>query len=311
MSTILAFDVGKSGCRVAMFVDGVRGAEAERPGPSGLADPAGARAASESMLAVARTVTEGPVNSVAVGLAGLTQSPRAPRVLAEALLGPLGAGALVAASDMTTSHLGALAGSPGVVVAAGTGAVALAVDGAGTTQRVDGWGYLLGDAGSGYAIGRQGLESALRCHDGRGGSPMLRELAEQRYGALEDLPGLVHGSDNPPRTVAAFARDVAAAAITGDEAAIALWSAAAHALAATAAAAARPMPGGVPVSAVGGLFDVGPILTEPFAVELARLAPATLLTPPAGDALDGALCMATRSDLPHEALLTRIERPTP
>jgi N-acetylglucosamine kinase-like BadF-type ATPase len=75
---------------------------------------------------------------------------------------------IVLASDITTSHAGALGGAPGVVVAAGTGAAALALDQEGRSAICDGWGYLLGDEGSGYAIGRAGLASALREHDGRG-----------------------------------------------------------------------------------------------------------------------------------------------
>ncbi len=315
MSRVLAFDVGKSGCRVALFVDGVRIVEAQQPGPRGLADRTGATDAADAMLAAARELGADPVDGIAVGLAGLTQAPHAPAVLAEHLLGPLGADRLVAASDMTTSHLGALAGGAGVVVAAGTGAVALAVADTGTHHRVDGWGYLLGDAGSGHAIGRAGLDAALRCHDGRGGSQRLRSLAQQRFGSLDDLPRLVHGSDNPPRTIAAFARDVASAAHEGDDTARALWVEAGRDLAVTAAAAARALAGEVLagevlVSTVGGLFDAGTLLTEPFETELSRLAPRARLVAPAGDALDGAHRMAGAT-LPHDDLLTRIERPLP
>lgn len=308
MTRVLAFDVGKSGCRVALFVDGVRTAEAELPGPSGLADPAGPASAAAVMAQAAAEVTSAAVDCVGAGLAGLAQVPEAAGELADRLAAHHRTDTVVLASDMTTSHLGALEGEPGVVVAGGTGAVALAVSATGETARADGWGYLLGDAGSGYAIGRQGLDMALRAHDGRGGSEALRVLAERRFGHLDRLPGVVHGAANPARTIAAFARDVLQVAEDGDDWARTVWAKAGIELARTtaaAAAAAMPDEGEVVVGATGGLFDAGEALTGSFAAELARLLPSARLRPRAGDALDGAYLTATRADLPHDALLIR------
>lgn len=309
MTRVLAFDVGKSGCRVALFVDGVRTAAAECPGPSGLADSGGPADAAAAMAAAAGEVTAETVDAVAAGLAGLAQAPAAARELAGRLAQQHDTEAVVLASDMTTSHLGALGGEPGVVVAGGTGAVALAVSASGQTARVDGWGYLLGDAGSGYAIGRLGLESALRAHDGRGGSELLRVLAHRRFGDLDRLPEVVHGATNPPRTIAAFARDVLQAARDGDDCSRTVWTEAGIQLARTTAAAAAAMPeaGEVAVSTTGGLFDAGDALTGPFVSELARLLPRGRLQTRAGDALDGAHLMTVCAGLPHEPLLTRLE----
>lgn len=309
MTSVLAFDVGKSGCRVALFVDGVRTAEAERPGPRGLADPEGPAAAAAAMAAAAAEVTSSPVDAVAAGLSGLAQAPSAASELAGRLAQQHDTDAVVLASDMTTSHVGALAGEPGVVTAGGTGAVALAVAASGRTARADGWGYLLGDAGSGYAIGRRGLDAALRAHDGRGGSKVLRVLAQRRFGDLDQLPQVVHGAENPPRTIAAFARDVLEAALDGDEWSRTVWAEAGIELARTTAAAtaALPVAGEVAVSTTGGLFDAGDALTGPFASELARVLPSGRLQPRAGDALDGAHLMAVLAGLPHESLLIRHE----
>lgn len=308
MTSVLAVDVGKSGCRAALFVDGVRTSQAERPGSRGLADPGGVDAAAAAIGDAAMTVTAGAIDAVAVGLAGLTQVPQAAQDLADRLVAHHRTDTVVLASDMTTSHLGALRGQAGVVVAAGTGSVALCVSPTGVTARADGWGFLLGDAGSGYAIGRQGLDAALRAHDGRGGSEAMRVLAQRRYGDLDSLPRAVHGAANPPRAVAAFAPDVLKAAQDGDDWARTVWSQAGIELARTAAAAATagmPGAGEVRVSTTGGLFDAGEALTEPFAWEIARLLPSARLRVRAGDALDGAYVMATRADLPHEALLIR------
>ncbi len=309
MSTVLSVDVGKSGCRAVLFVDGVRTAGSECPGPSGLADPAGMDSAVAAIGTAVGDITAGSVDALGVGLAGLAQSPGTARELARRLANRHGTHRVVLASDMTTSHLGALGGHPGVVVAGGTGAVALAVSARGETARVDGWGYLLGDAGSGYDIGRRGLESALRAHDGRGGSETLRVRAAKRFGDLDRLSGLVHGAVNPARTVAAFARDVLRAAQEGDLWSRRLWTEAGIELAHTAAAAASGMPEGadVAVSATGGLFDAGELLTRSFEAELGRILPQARLLPRRGDALDGGHLMATHDDLPHEPLLIRHE----
>ncbi|AOW93995.1 hypothetical protein BFN03_18605 [Rhodococcus sp. WMMA185] len=307
---MLVFDVGKSGCRAALFIGGRRVNEVETAGARGLADPGGFESALAAMRSAADAVDGGPVDAVAAGVAGYARVVEAGRKLADALAERHHTCRVAVASDMTTSHAGSLAGHPGVVLAAGTGSVALAVAENGATAFVDGWGYLLGDDGSGFSIGRRGLQSALRAHDGRAGSEVLRVLAERRYGDLDRLPELVHGSSNPPFMIAAFARDVVAAAKDGDEWSSKVCAESGAELARTAAAAAmRAMPDAqeVEISTTGGLFDAGELLTGPFAAEMARLLPSGRVVPRAGDACDGGFLMATRDDLPQEPLIRRYE----
>jgi len=313
VSGVLAFDVGKSGCRVARFLDGARVGEAGRPAPGGLAGPGGPAAVVAAMVDAVGHLehlgAEGhpPVEAVTAGIAGFAQAPQARDELTHRLARTYGVDTVVLASDMTTSHLGALRGGPGVVVAAGTGAVALAVSGSGGSARVDGWGYLLGDSGSGYDIARRGLHAALRAHDGRRGSSILRDLAARRFGDLSQLPRTLHAEDNPARMVAGFAYDVLDAAQQGDEWSRSLWHQAGVELARSAAAAAvRVDMAESVVSTTGGLFGAGPLLTEPFVEELARRLPAGRWQPPDGDALDGGHLMATETGLPHEHLLARL-----
>jgi glucosamine kinase len=311
----LALDVGKTGCRAALVEDGHRVATGEWSGASGLADRDGVGRA----LAAIDGATGGwpAPDAVAAGLAGLASAPDRAAALAVGLRDRFGAGVRVLlASDMTTWHAGALGGAPGVVLAAGTGTVALGIDSSGRPARVDGWGYLLGDAGSGHAIGRAGLDAALRAHDGRpGGSATLLARLRDRWGDPDGLPGRIHGSDNPAREVARFARDVVAAAGTGDPVADAIVARAAADLADTAAAARDRLdpgpagphgPGGPdgpwPVACAGGLLDAGPVLTRPLDDALA--ARALTRTPPRGDALDGARLLLEDPTVPHHALLT-------
>ncbi len=272
-AVILAIDLGKTSCRAA-----ARGRRSEGPGAPGLAAPGGMRAAEAAILAVAREF--GPVDEVIVGAAGALAAPDAARALGEALLASLRAKRVAVTSDAVIAHAGALDGKPGVVLIAGTGVVALAIGADGTLRTADGWGPWLGDEGGGAWIGAAGLRAALRAHDGRGPSTTLLDAARARFGAPETWPAQFTGA----AAVASFAPDVLAA--QDDAAAMAIVSAAAEALAATARAV-----GDGPVAMVGGLAG--------FEALRAQLD----LVPAAGDALDGALRLAAI----HEPHVIRVQ----
>ena len=274
---ILAVDLGKTSCRAA-----AGGRRAEGAGAPGLAAPGGVRAAEAAILAVAREF--GPVDEVIVGAAGALRAPDAARALAAALLTSLRAERVAVTSDAVIAHAGALDGEPGVVLIAGTGVVALAIGADGALRTADGWGPWLGDEGGGAWIGAAGLRAALRAHDGRGPSTTLLDAARARFGAPETWPAQLTGA----AAFASFAPDVLAA--EGDAAALAIVSAAAEALAATARAV-----GDGPVAMVGGLAAV----FEGFDALRAQLD----LVPAAGDALDGAL----RLGAIHEPHVIRVQ----
>lgn len=311
MSTVLTFDAGKTGCRVALWVDGVRVARSEGPGPSGITDPAGVEQALARMADAADALETGAprdglvVETVVAGLAGMMSAvEHAPR-LRDGLGQRYPGARVLVTSDAVTSHAGALTGRAGVVLAAGTGVSVLALSEDGGSRMVDGWGYLLGDAGSGYAIGRAGLDQALRRHDGRGGSAALLTRVEARWGEARRVPGDVQGSANPARSIASFARDVFAAAQEGDAAARQICEDAAEQLARSVAAAVEGarIPPPVELATTGGLLNAGPVLTDPLDHHLASLLPGTTRQPAEGDALAGGHLMALRHDLPHHRLL--------
>jgi N-acetylglucosamine kinase-like BadF-type ATPase len=292
--TFLGVDVGGSGIRVRALVAG-RACEVDDDGPvprvSGHIDaPAlGARIGG----LVARLEPGLRARRVAVGLTGMPGLLESPAELAAHLLGHVAARSLILAGDCLTTHLGALEGRAGAVVAAGTGVIALGTDHGTTWQRADGWGHLLGDEGSGAWIGAQGIRAALREGDGRdGGSKLLRREVELRFGDPDDALRAIYGSASPGHELAAFAPAVAAAAHEGDRVAADIWRRAAVHLAEAAHATASGLPG--EFSWGGGLFDAGPLLLDPFRAELSRRAPGAVLTPPAGRAADGALLLARR-----------------
>jgi N-acetylmuramic acid 6-phosphate etherase len=210
---------------------------------------------------------------------------------------------LVLTSDSVASHAGAFSGGAGAVVAIGTGAGAV---GLGDKQvglvLVDGLGFWLGDDGSGAWIGRVALRRAVDAWDGRGPATALVALAEARYGDLAVLPRTLAAGDRIAATTATFAPDVAVAAEAGDAVALDVLDAAGAVLASNTTAAARES-GTDRVAAVGGLAAV---LADRWRAHL----PDDLTVVAAqGTALDGALLLARRSDLPHEAHLSRT-RPT-
>jgi N-acetylmuramic acid 6-phosphate etherase len=256
---ILAIDLGKTSCRASGG-----GRRAEGAGAPGLAARGGVRAAEAATLAVASQF--GPVEELIVGAAGALTAPGAARALGEALLAQLRAERVAVTSDGVIAHAGALNGEPGVVLIAGTGVVALAIGADGALRTADGWGPWLGDEGGGAWIGAAGLRAALRAHDGRGPSTALLDAARTRFGAPKTWPAQLTDA----AALASFAPDVLAA--EDDAVALAIVSAAAESLAATARAA-----GEGPLAMVGGLAGVEALRQ--------RLD----LVPAAGDALDGAL----------------------
>ncbi|HEX5700933.1 MAG TPA: BadF/BadG/BcrA/BcrD ATPase family protein [Rubrobacter sp.] len=187
------------------------------------------------------------------------------------------------------------------MVAAGTGVIALAGDRDGNFARSDGWGYVLGDDGGGYYIGRLGLASALRAHDGRGGSQALLQRAKDEFGEPESLRDLVYSSPNPAGEVAGFAREVAEAARGEDSVAEEIWAIAAREVAQTATAAlSRVFAPDAPVSVswTGNLFEARDLMLQPFQRQVVATWPKATLLAPTGTALSGAELLA-RLNRPH------------
>jgi glucosamine kinase len=298
---VLAVDLGKTGCRAALWVGDTR-AESEGAGAPGLATPGGAAAAETAALAVARGLLQAAgvarVNHVCIGAAGALAAPDAAARLAERLAAVLRADEAAATSDAVASHAGALGGGAGVVLAIGTGSVALAL-GAGRLGRADGWGPLLGDEGSGGWIGLRGLRAALRAAEGREPETALRAAVEPMFGPLPGLPAAIAGVKEAAR----FAPEVARVAEAGDAAAQAILGEAAERLTATARSAASALPPNADCAVVGGLARLGPVLMD----RLGRLLveAGLRLAPAQGTALDGAHLLALRPDLPHETHVVR------
>jgi N-acetylglucosamine kinase-like BadF-type ATPase len=91
-------------------------------------------------------------------------------------------GAVDIASDVHIFMMGEYPEGNGCCIICGTGSVCFLRCGD-EVIRIGGWGYLLDSGGSGYDMGRDGLEAALRAHDGRGEKTLLSELLTAHLGA--------------------------------------------------------------------------------------------------------------------------------
>lgn len=294
----LLIDGGRTGIRLARLRDGKIKPVGAAPGLPLLARPGGPQAAARAIAgAIAptnRPSTEADVGTVVAGLTGLFEAPERGGELAAAMAHHLHARHVVVASDVVTSHLGALAGRPGVVAAVGTGAVVFGLAADGRWAKVDGWGYLLGDAGSGFDVGRRGLVAALRAIDGRGGSDALAHAAAARFGAVGALPAMLYAAENPAQLAASFAPDVAAVARDGDRCAGAIWRDATTALVTAIGAAVDrlELAGHERVlSWAGSMMAVVDLLRDPLLAALAERCPDLEVVAPKGGALHGAAAL--------------------
>ncbi|WP_052274190.1 N-acetylglucosamine kinase [Arthrobacter sp. L77] len=312
---VCGVDVGGSGCRVAVVPaaapDGRPSSYPRFQGP-GLdigrngVDATGLLASLAPLVAQARAAAGGgDITAIAVGAASVASLLEDVAALHDGLRAISGASLTFVASDIVTSHLGALGGEPGVVVAAGTGAIALGTDHHTRWHCADGWGHLLGDVGSGAWVGRRALETALRAHDGRaGGSPALLASLTGQFGSPDQLVSGLYSSPNRSAVLASFVPATAAAAHDGDPVASGILRHAGAELAGTCSAAFVP---GLPLTVAwtGGLFEASPLVLAAFSEHLTALRPGVRLTPASGTSLDGAMGLAAAGALGRGTLQDR------
>ncbi len=296
-----AVDLGKTRCRLVVAGPARQPAH-EGTGAPGLAAAGGvdaALAAIEAVLAEVPAAEAAGITGIGVGAAGAWAAPAAAQRLADLLAGRLGMPAVVA-SDVVTAHAGALDGAPGVLLIAGTGAAALGTDDDGV-RLVDGWGPELGDLGSGSWLGREVLRAVLRADDGLGPATALTDAIRTTVGEASDVIPWLSQGDALARRLATLAPLALDAAAQGDEAARAIADEAVRLLTATALAASASAPD---VVLHGGLTDHAWFRTR---LTDALAAVGRRTRPRIGDAIDGALLLASRRDLPHERFVHRAE----
>lgn len=292
-----AIDLGKTRCRLLVDDDTSVPIRLDGDGAPGLAAPGGVDAALDAILPLL-DAAEQAVDALGVGAAGAWAAPGAARGLAEELAARTSA-SVVVASDVVTAHAGALGGGTGVLLIAGTGAAALGVDADGV-RLVDGWGPELGDLGSGSWLGREGIRAVLRADAGLGPASSLIGALRAHIAPDADVHAWLAGPVPAARRLATFAPLVLDAAASGDSVARGITDDAVRLLTASAVAASAST---TDVALHGGLTDHAWFRA---ALESSLVAAGRALVPARGDALDGALLLAARTDLPHERYLHRV-----
>lgn len=292
----LAVDLGKTSCRVLM-VDRDERIRIDGAGAPGLAFSNGAAAAFHAIDSLLARVDAAGAH-LAVGAAGAWAAPEQAAALAHRLAECTGA-PVVVASDVVTAHLGALGGADGTLLIAGTGTAAMGVDAEGA-RLVDGWGPDLGDFGSGSWLGREMLRAALRADAGLGPRTALTRAVAERVGPASAIPSWLARGGALGRRLASLAPAVLDAAEDGDAVALDIVDDAVRMLTASAVAASSSIVVALHGGLTGHAWFVAKLVGS---LETAGRA----VMPAAGDALDGALLLARRTDLPHERLAHRAE----
>jgi N-acetylmuramic acid 6-phosphate etherase len=118
-----------------------------------------------------------------------------------------------------------------VVALSGTGSCFFGKNARGQNVKVGGWGHIVGDKGSAYEIGLRALKAVLFYYDRDGRiSPLGRRIL--RFLLLNELNDLPPWALKASKTdVAALAREVSAAAASGDKIARDILEGAAHSIA--------------------------------------------------------------------------------
>jgi glucosamine kinase len=280
---LLGIDGGGTRCRARLAdASGRLLAEAEG-GPANIAtDLDGALA---SIVAAARDalsaagLDDGALGRIRAGL-GLAGG-NVPAVSSALLARPLPFATVRVASDAEIACLGAHGGGDGAILIVGTGSQGVVMAG-GRTTTLGGWGFQISDTGSGAVLGRDAARRALLGHEGVEPASAFTAAVMHRFGGPADL--LAFAISAIPRDWATLAPMVFDHAAAGDPVATVLRDRFVddvvhlldrlHAL------------GGARIALMGGLAtSYRPRLPD-------RLA--TVMVEPAGDALDGALLLASR-----------------
>ena len=166
---LVGVDGGGSGTRALLTRRDGAVIGAGNAGPSGLSR--GVEPAWQAIAAATRRAFESaglqPAAwndcALGAGLAGASHRPWRDAFLAA----DPGLARIALDSDSFTMLLGAHAGRPGVIVAAGTGSVGEVLRADGSRTGVGGWGFPIGDEGSGAWLGWRAVQHAQAAMDGR------------------------------------------------------------------------------------------------------------------------------------------------
>ena len=200
--------------------------------------------------------------------------------------------------DFQIAFHGAVPGGIGVAALAGTGTVLYGENVAGDAVRVGGRGWEYGDEGSGTWLTTELLRRTIRGMDGIDVLTPLCRAACERLGETEDAGRLAEAArrESEKRGRVFLVPLILQMSEAGDVEAINLFVGAAGWIAAQTRAALNRLKfendGAVKIARVGGLWDVGPFLTGPYAEVIGRWYPRAVIAPEDAPPIAGALRLA-------------------
>jgi N-acetylglucosamine kinase-like BadF-type ATPase len=169
-----------------------------------------------------------------VGLPGYGENSALLPQLDQILEGVLPRSRYRCGNDVVCGWAGALAGTQGIAVVAGTGSIAYG-EYAGRTARAGGWGELFSDDGSAYWLAREALALFARMSDGMAPKGPLHELILDHFGVTHalDVCARIYGPPASSRSeIAALSPLLTQAVRAGDVSARKIFEAAAREIAA-------------------------------------------------------------------------------
>ncbi len=286
---ILGLDIGGSKTH-AVLIDG-DGHRSETRGASANLASVGVVRATQVLAEIVQDAAAGDVVAVCAGAAGADTPGR--RAELSGILQELLPAATITVVHDAALILAAAQLDHGIALIAGTGSVAWGRHPDGRTARAGGWGYLLGDEGSGYRAAVLAVRHALERFD-RGLAPdalTLRLAADCGFPARPDLLLQHFYGEQERRYWAARSAVVFDLAAAGDQAAAAIVTASAVALAELVSTVATRLPDAGPVVLGGGLLVNQPALRAELG---GLLPPGTTTVLLDRDPADGAVWLARR-----------------
>ena len=199
--------------------------------------------------------------------------------------------------DAPTALFGATAGTPGIVVIAGTGSVVFGMNEPGETARAGGLGYLFSDEGSGFGLAAQTIRLAIKEQDGIIAKDGLLELVLKFFGKSEirQITDEFYNGKITRDEIAKLARHAHDAAQNGNATLKREIGAGVEILCQSVKSVAEKLNfrGNFPVAGVGGMFN-GALFKEMFVDALKIRVPHAFYENPQFDPAIGALLLAYR-----------------
>lgn len=223
----------------------------------------------EGITTIIGTINIKDILSIAICLAGYTDSADDDLLIEKAIQKELAGYPYKIYSDTINAHRGALLGKPGINIIAGTGSIAFGIDDNGKSNRCGGWNHLFGgDEGSAYWLGCKLILEFTRQSDGRDPRTELYTYVKNKFNLSDDGEIIVRTVEElgfKREEIALLAKDVSYLANKGDTYAIKIYDQAAEELFELTDGLVKRLHFNKPiwVSGTGGVFKSGDCLLKP------------------------------------------------